>query len=210
VPKLTTTSFALLGLLRRGPFSAYELTAHMRRSALAHLWPRTEAGLYREPRNLVEHGLATADEETHGGRKRTVYAITTKGRRALAVWLQEPAAPWQFECEGAVKVFLGDGGDLDAIRAHLEVLAAHKPQEDPSVPDLVTAWLEGRMRFPAQVHYTAMSADLISRLNAALRSWASDWLANTATWTSTDLDAHSEAQAKATLAALSESIAEDA
>jgi DNA-binding PadR family transcriptional regulator len=197
--KLTPTSYALLGLLRRGPFSAYELTNHMRRSALAHLWPRAEAGIYREPKNLVDHGFASARAEHQGGRTRTVYSITPAGRRALTAWLREPAEPWRFESEAAVKVFFGDGGDLDALRRHLRALADHLPQNDPPPPDLLAAWLAGNMRFPDQIHYTAMSADLISRLTAAVGDWAEAWLEQTADWQDTTLDDTSARQARAVL-----------
>lgn len=197
--RLTTTSYALLGLLRRGPFSAYELTAHMRRSALAHLWPRTEAGIYREPKNLVAHGLATADEHRRGGRPRTVYAITPAGRRALREWLAEPSAAWQFESEAAVKAFLADGGDLDSLRTHLADLAGRRVQQDPSARELVDRWVAGDMRFPEQVQYTAMAADLIGRITNAVTEWAIEWKANVDEWHDTALDETSAEQARVVL-----------
>src|ERR1041384_4216871 len=83
--QLTTTSFAILGLLSVRRWSAYELTGQMKRG-LRYTWPRTETRIYQEPRNLVAHGLATAHPEANGRRQRTVYTITTKGRRALADW----------------------------------------------------------------------------------------------------------------------------
>jgi DNA-binding PadR family transcriptional regulator len=194
--KLTPTSYALLGWLRRGPFSAYELTNHMKRSALAHLWPRAEAGIYREPKNLVEHGLASARTERDGGRSRTVYSITPAGRRALAGWLREPADPWRFESEGAIKVFFGDGGDLDSLRGHLRALADRRRQEEPDPDELLTAWLAGNMRFPDHVHYTAMAADLIGRLTQTVADWAELWWERTGEWPGTALDDRSEAQAR--------------
>lgn len=197
--KLTPTSYALLGVLRRGPFSAYELTRFMRRSALAHLWPRAEAGIYREPKALVEHGLASARTERRGARNRTVYAITPAGRRALAAWLREPAAPWRFESEAAVKIVFGDGGDLDSLRSHLRALADHLPQQDPPGPDLLDDWLAGNMRFPDQVHYTAMAADLISRLSTTVIEWAEVWWERTGAWESTALDETSARQARTAL-----------
>src|SRR5689334_14194107 len=83
---LTTTSFAILGLLSVRPWSAYELTGQMKRG-LQYTWPRTETRIYQEPKNLVAHRLATARLEANGKRRRTVYSITSTGRRALARWL---------------------------------------------------------------------------------------------------------------------------
>lgn len=59
---LTTTSFAILGLLAIQPWSTYELAQLMRRS-LQFVWPRAESNLYAEPKRLVDAGLATAEVE---------------------------------------------------------------------------------------------------------------------------------------------------
>ena len=61
--KLTPTSYALLGLLARKPWSAYELNAHMQYSVLNAFWPRAASGVYSEPKKLVANKLATASEE---------------------------------------------------------------------------------------------------------------------------------------------------
>ena len=82
-PALTPTSYAILGLLAVKPWTTYELAQQMDR-ALGRFWPRAESKLYEEPKKLVAHGLARASSETVGKRRRTVYTITAKGRRALA------------------------------------------------------------------------------------------------------------------------------
>ena len=74
---LTTTSYAVLGLLAVKPWSSYELTRQMDRS-LGRIWPRAVSKLYEEPKKLVSHGLATASTEQNGQRTRTVYAITAE------------------------------------------------------------------------------------------------------------------------------------
>src|SRR5262245_33715324 len=79
---LTTTSYALLGLLNIRPWTTYELAKQVQRS-LGWFWPRAERKLYDEPKRLVERGLATATSEATGKRPRTVYAITAEGRKAL-------------------------------------------------------------------------------------------------------------------------------
>ena len=79
---LTTTSFAILGLLAVQPWSTYELTRQMDRS-LGRFWPRAHSKLYEEPKKLVAQGLAEATSGAQGRRPRTVYTITADGRRAL-------------------------------------------------------------------------------------------------------------------------------
>lgn len=187
-PKLSSTSYAVLGLLASGPFSAYELTKHMRRSALAELWPRTEASLYKEPKVLVEHGLATAAPDATGARTRTVYAITPAGRRALRGWLRTPGVGLVFECEAAVKAFFGDAGTIDDLRSQLRVLAGEIAAAEPSPTATLGELRDGQIRFPERLHYTAMSADLIARVRLAVTAWASDWADRTDQWSSVHLD----------------------
>ena len=94
---LTTTSYAILGLLRLRSWTSYELAKQVQKS-LGWFWPRAERKLYDEPKNLVALGLATATDEHTGNRPRTVYAITPAGRKALRGWLghtpEPPALEW--------------------------------------------------------------------------------------------------------------------
>ena len=55
--KLTTTSYAVLGLLSIKTWSSYELTQQMDRS-LGRIWPRAVSKLYEEPKKLVARGPA--------------------------------------------------------------------------------------------------------------------------------------------------------
>jgi len=115
---VTTTSYALLGLLALRPWTTYELAKQVQRS-LGWFWSRTERKLYDEPKKLVAAGLATATEQRTGKRPRTVYAITGAGREALRGWLSEPPAPPSLEFEAMVKVFFADSGTIDQLRATL-------------------------------------------------------------------------------------------
>src|SRR5689334_12969450 len=115
-PALTTTSYAILGLLAIKPWTTYELAQQMGR-ALGQFWPRAESKLYEEPKKLVAHGLARAAKETVGKRARTVYSITPKGRRALAAWVPSPGAGPALEFEALVKVFFAEHGTKDDLLA---------------------------------------------------------------------------------------------
>ena len=56
--KLTTTSYAILGLLDLRDWTAYDLAQQAGRS-LAYAWPVSESQLYAEPKRLAEEGLLT-------------------------------------------------------------------------------------------------------------------------------------------------------
>ncbi len=107
--RLSTTSYAVLGLLSLRSWTTYELAQQMGRS-LDRIWPRAESKVYEEPKKLVEHGLARAKVEQVGQRPRTRYTITAKGRRALAAWLAEPGAGPVLESEQLVKVLFAHQG----------------------------------------------------------------------------------------------------
>jgi DNA-binding PadR family transcriptional regulator len=92
---LSTTAYAILGLLAIRSWTAYELAQQARRS-LRFCWPKSESLIYAEPKRLVRLGLATVEHEPAGRRTRARYAITPAGRQALraetATWDQYVAA----------------------------------------------------------------------------------------------------------------------
>src|SRR5688500_17042939 len=109
LPRLTTTTYGVLGLLAVRPHSTYELAKAMGRS-VGRVWPRAQSKLFEEPKKLVQHGYADAREDFVGRRPRTVYTITRSGRRALAEWLSEPGDGPALEFEGLVKLVFADHG----------------------------------------------------------------------------------------------------
>ena len=77
--KLTTTSYAILGLLDLRPYTAYELASQSQRS-LRFVWPTAQSRLYAEPKRLAAEGLIEISTEPAGpSRSRQVYRITSKG-----------------------------------------------------------------------------------------------------------------------------------
>ena len=178
---MTTTSYALLGLLALRPWTTYELAQQVRRS-LAWFWPRTERKLYDEPKRLVAAGYATAREEFTGKRKRTVYEITDAGRAALRGWLAEPSAPPSMENEAMVRVFFADGGDLDALRA---TLAGMEDAARARLAEL-TAMDEGQEAFPERRHLTALAMRLQQDQERTTIAWAQWARGEVDTWRAPD------------------------
>lgn len=120
--KCTATSYAVLGLLARRPWSAYELNVYLRSSAVAFVWPRAASRLYQEPKNLVSYELATVQHETLNGRNRSVYSITPKGLHSLQQWLKQDKAHFVIESESMLKLVYADAGDIDALQAQAAII----------------------------------------------------------------------------------------
>jgi DNA-binding PadR family transcriptional regulator len=178
---MTTTGYALLGLLALRPWSTYELAQQVRRS-LNWFWPRAERKLYDEPKRLVAAGYATAHEEFTGRRKRTVYQITPAGRAALREWLREPAAPPSTEHEAMVKVFFGDAGDLDSLRATLTGIGDGARAR----LDQLTAMADGENPFPERRHLGAITMQLQQDLERTTIEWAAWAGAEVERWRAVD------------------------
>ena len=130
MPRLTPTSYIVLGLLDRlGPSTPYELKqAHA--LGIGNFWTVQHAQFYSEPERLAEAGLVSEQRE-EGGRRRRRYTITAAGRRALGEWLATPTAELTVELRdpGLLKLHLGaDPGPLaDAqLKAHRGKLAEYE------------------------------------------------------------------------------------
>ena len=150
---LTTTSYAVLGVLAIRPWATYDLAKQLRRS-LHYFWPRAESNLYAEPKRLVEAGLADAREEWNGDRKRTVYSITDEGRAVFTQWLATPPAPQRLESEAYLRILFGNSG------TKADLLAAIQRVEDDA-EDLVANYVQiageyahGQGMFPERIHVT--------------------------------------------------------
>jgi PadR family transcriptional regulator AphA len=180
-PRLTPTSFAILGLLAIQPWSTYELTKLMRRALLA-VWPRAESNLYREPQRLVEAGLATAQRTDVGRRRRTEYAITTAGREALRAWLRAPSSTTIIESEAALKFLFANNAPLDVFQQRLAEFAEEARSSDEPWRAIARDYVEGVGQFPARTHVNALYWVLLDRWARLRAEWA-DWAsAVVATW----------------------------
>lgn len=171
--QLTTTSYAMLGMLAIRPWTTYELAKHMDRS-LGRLWPRARSNLFNEPKKLVTHGLARASDQTVGRRPRTLYTITAKGRRSLQAWLRTPGEGPVLEFEQLLKVFFADHGTKDdalAAVATIRAWAAARNEENIAVS---RSYLTGTGPFPERAAVLAVVGGFITDFVDMVGTWA-DW-----------------------------------
>jgi PadR family transcriptional regulator, regulatory protein AphA len=184
LPTLTTTSYAILGLLAVKPWTTHELVRQVDRS-LRRIWPRAASKLYEEPKKLVAHGYARASDDAVGRRPRTRYTITAKGRSALAAWLSQPGDGPALECEQLVKIHFADSGTKTDVLANLDAMRSWVLAQNEENLATARAYLEGRGAFPERAalnqlpgrflteHY-AMVARWVQWATAIAESWPDD------------------------------------
>lgn len=168
---LTTTSYAILGLLTIQPWTAYGLAKQMERS-LRFVWPRAESKLYEEPRNLVAHGYASAERGYDGRRPRTVYSITQQGREAFRRWLEEPGEGPVLEFEGLLKVLFADAGNRAALLRTIRHVQDEAEERLEVGAMLAREYLERRGPYPQRLHVNALVWTFLWEQAAAWLRWA--------------------------------------
>ena len=168
---LTPTSFAILGLLALRDWTTYELAQQME-LALGRFWPRTRSKLYEEPKKLVALGLARAAAESVGGRRRTRYAITPKGRRVLATWVPARGAGPQLEFESLIKVFFAEHGtksDLLATLQRARDWAREQAEESVTIPE---DYMAGLGSFSERLPMLILTGKLLHEFQRTIDDWA--------------------------------------
>jgi PadR family transcriptional regulator, regulatory protein AphA len=135
--RLSAVSYVVLGFVQWSdeatPYRLKQLVA----GSVGNFWTLQHAQLYTEPERLAKAGYLTEERE-RGGRRRKLYKITDKGRRALANWRSEPtdAIP-ELRAPALLKLFFGaDPAALAPlqIEAHRRKLAEYEAIRD-SMPD---------------------------------------------------------------------------
>jgi PadR family transcriptional regulator, regulatory protein AphA len=167
---LTTSHYAVLGLLGVQPWSAYELTQQFQRS-LRFFWTRSEAHLYEAPKRLVRLGYATARKHRVQGRTRTVYEITPAGRAALQAWLDTAPAPPQMEVEGVLRVLFADQGSKAQTIAAIDATEAQARATYEAGLEQVREYLDDGGPLPGRRHISILTARFAADFFELLIRW---------------------------------------
>jgi len=197
MPDLNPNAYAILGLLAARPWSAYELARHMKTSSnLRQIWPRAESKIYQAPKDLEAAGCVTSRKEKNGGRVRTLYRITAKGRRTLRAWLDEPAVAPRFELESALKVAYATAGSVEQLKEMLRVDREQRLQLAREIAHNAEFLREDGFAIPERAHTSALVASLSARIMRAIDDW-NEWAQQTvAGWEEIEIDDEKRAWAE--------------
>jgi PadR family transcriptional regulator AphA len=204
-PAMTTTSYAILGLLAVKPWTTHELVQQVDRS-LRRIWPRAQSKLYEEPKKLVAHGYAKATDDSVGRRRRTRYTITAEGRRALAAWLQEPGEGPALEFEQLVKIHFADSGTKADVIANLDATRAWVLEQNQENLAAARAYLAGQGPFPQRAALNQLPGRFLTDFYVTVARWVEWATAIVEEWPDDVSDAAFDTRAAEEGVALAESI----
>lgn len=169
---LTTTSYAILGLLNLRPYTAYELAAQSQRS-LKYVWPTAPSRLYAEPKRLAAHGLIEIHEEAAGpSRMRQSFRITQAGREALREWLRTPPAPPRLDAEVLLRVLFADAGQTQDLVASLNATREDVAGAYAAGRAVVEAYERGEVPFPERMHLNLIWMAFVRENLQLMHDWA--------------------------------------
>ncbi len=173
-PRLSPTSYALLGLVAREPRSAYDLNRLMQNSLMRVFWPRVESHVYSEPKKLLARQLVTERREKVNGRNRSVYSITEKGSIALAEWLQaEGSTELRTSSELMLKLLLASGSPAGQAR---NILVKSREASRVDLLEAI-AGIEQLLQSPdagvAGMPWNGIAANLMADILIARYHWSS-------------------------------------
>ena len=182
--KLTTISYAVLGLLRIRAHSAYELAQQNSRSGI--FWSAAQSVVYEEAKKLAAQDLATATTVTNGPRRRTVYAITEAGRRELHRWLSEPGGDPQVQYPDMLRVLFADAGTNDDLLAAISSIRGWARRSRHNAQRIALDYLAGQPPpYPGRSHIVKLTMAYQLSVVTAVERWA-DWAeAEARTWNDT-------------------------
>jgi PadR family transcriptional regulator AphA len=127
MPELSKTAYVILGMVRMGRRTGYEIKSLVDVST-RFFWAASYGQIYPELKRLEEAGLLAGEPDPTGGRQRRAYSLTDEGEAALQEWLTS-GGPLHFELrhEGVLRLFFSDAIEpeqrlelLRAIRADHE------------------------------------------------------------------------------------------
>jgi len=125
--ELGNTAYVILGMLRKGAKTGYEIKATADIST-RFFWAISYGQIYPELKRLEEAGLIEGEADPASGRQRRVFTITPSGEQALHGWLTS-GGPLHFELrhEGVLRFFFADALERDE---QVELLATMRREHE--------------------------------------------------------------------------------
>jgi PadR family transcriptional regulator, regulatory protein AphA len=119
---------AILGLLAIAQHEGEELSGYDLKAwtdaSVGYFWGAAKSQIYAVLGRLADRGLVTARHVEQSRRPdKNLYRITSRGRKALDAWLQEPPEPMPARNVFLLRVFLGKLASRESVAGQIEAYA---------------------------------------------------------------------------------------
>jgi DNA-binding PadR family transcriptional regulator len=170
--QLSATGYVILGMVRKEPRSGYEIKAVVDNTT-RFFWAASYGQIYPELKRLAEAGLIAGVDAPTGGRRRTVYGITTDGEEELRAWLRQPPGTYEMREEGLLKLFFADALPHEEAIEILRAMRAHRLSVSQQLRAMEPMALEKEDPFPlivlrGGIEFTEWFADWCERMEAQI------------------------------------------
>ena len=149
---LSKTAYVILGMLRLGKRTGYEIKSFVDVST-RFFWAASYGQIYLELNHLEGLGLVEGEPEAQGRRQRRAYSLTPAGERELRSWIAA-GGPLHFELrhEGMLRFFFADAATLEEQLELLRTIRAEheriRDQLRSMHPEAEPGRTESGNRFP--------------------------------------------------------------
>ena len=172
--ELNATAYVILGFVRKGPKSGYEIKALVDNST-RFFWAASYGQIYPELKRLAEAGLIVGSDSPTGGRKRTVYEITADGEEELRSWLRQRPQTFEMRDEGLLKLFFADALPREEAVEILRAMRAERLAVNERLRAIKDLKLKGEIEDPfplivleGGLEFSEWFADWCERMEARL------------------------------------------
>jgi DNA-binding PadR family transcriptional regulator len=170
--QLNATAYVILGMIRGGPRSGYEIKALVD-DTTRFFWAASYGQIYPELKRLAEAGLVAGADAPTGGRRRTVYEITADGEEELRAWLRQPPSTYEMREEGLLKLFFADALPPQEAVEILRAMRAHRLSVSRQLHAMEPMASEKEDPFPlivlrGGIEFTEWFADWCERMEAQI------------------------------------------
>jgi PadR family transcriptional regulator AphA len=175
--ELSKTSYVILGMLRQGATTGYEIKAKADIST-RFFWAISYGQIYPELKRLEQAGLVEGEADESSGRQRRAYKITASGEQALHAWLTSSDDMLsELRHEGVLRFFFASALDhAEQIELLASMRARHERIRDELErirPTAAQRAIDADDRFPlltleTGIAYQDFFIDLCDRLERQL------------------------------------------
>ncbi|HST69223.1 MAG TPA: PadR family transcriptional regulator [Solirubrobacterales bacterium] len=163
---LSATAYVILGFVRKGPKSGYEIKALVDNST-RFFWAASYGQIYPELKRLAEAGLIVGSDSPTGGRKRTVYEITADGEEELRSWLRQRPDVFEMRDEGLLKLFFADALPREEALVILREMRARRLAAHQQLQAIKDLKLSGEVEDPFPL--------IVLEGGLEFSEWFADW-----------------------------------